>query len=486
MKNKSLGKSFINDVITLSFVPIISQIIGLFLLPIITRIYNPIDFGMFNTFSTIVAFLGVFSTLAYHSSILLPKNSKDSFLIVISCFIFNLIISIFLLLVILIFYDLFLELDDLNQIKNYLLIIPIFVFFHGLYQTLRYFNTRHHNFRIIAFSKITEGLLSKTSNIGYGIYIANNVAGLIYGLLLASFFKNMILIFSLKKYINLLLNFSFRRALKILKRYKKFPIFSLPSELLSRTPAIIVVFFTLRYFDTSILGNYSLAISILAVPTVFFTNSIIEAFSPRVASAIHLNNHKKIIMEVYERIFSLTFYVFIIIIFFGDYLFSFVFGKEWVVAGIIAQILAFRSLVEVVTIPIISLTPIVEKQEIGLYRRVFEVIVTVLSFLLGTYFNNYIYTFIIYSILNSVVIFIISFILINHIKIKLISFINKIKFYFIILIFVIFICFLYKFFAPNSITLLFLFLTVLTLFYYGTVLVYDKKIRNIVLKYIYK
>ena len=36
MKNKSLGKSFINDVITLSFVPIISQIIGLFLLPIIT------------------------------------------------------------------------------------------------------------------------------------------------------------------------------------------------------------------------------------------------------------------------------------------------------------------------------------------------------------------------------------------------------------------------------------------------------------------
>ena len=77
MKTKSKN-SFVDDVITLSFVPILTQFIGLFLLPIITRLYDPYEFGLFNTFSSITAFLGVFSTLAYHSSILLPKNKKDA------------------------------------------------------------------------------------------------------------------------------------------------------------------------------------------------------------------------------------------------------------------------------------------------------------------------------------------------------------------------------------------------------------------------
>ena len=220
----------------------------------------------------------------------------------------------------------------------------------------------------------------------------------------------------------------------------------------------------LRYFDASILGNYSLAITILAVPTVFFTNSIIEAFSPRVADAVHENNHKKIILDVYQRIFSLTFYVFIIIIFFGDHLFSFLFGEEWIIAGIIAQILAFRSLFEVITIPIISLTSIVEKQELGLFRRLSEIIVTVLAFVLGAYFDNYIYTFIMYSIFNSIVICMISYKLINHVDIKLISFYKKIKFYLMILSIVICLCFLYKLFASNSIILFFMFLAVLTFF----------------------
>ena len=171
--------------------------------------------------------------------------------------------------------------------------------------------------------------------------------------------------------------------------------------------------------------------------------------------------------------------------FFGDYLFSFLFGEEWAIAGIIAQILAFRSLFEVVTIPILSLTSIVEKQELGLYRRVLEIIATVLSFVLGSYFENYIYTFIMYSIFNSIVISIISYKVIIHIDIKLISFYHKIKFYLLILMLVICLCFLYKLFASNSLILLFTFLVILTFFYYGMVLVHDNEIRNIFLKYIY-
>ena len=59
MKTKSKN-SFVDDVITLSFVPILTQFIGLFL-PIITLgLYDPYEFGLFNTFSSITAFLDFF------------------------------------------------------------------------------------------------------------------------------------------------------------------------------------------------------------------------------------------------------------------------------------------------------------------------------------------------------------------------------------------------------------------------------------------
>ena len=48
------SNSFIKDIITLSSVPLISQILGLLLTPIVTRIYAPEEFGIFNTFSSIV------------------------------------------------------------------------------------------------------------------------------------------------------------------------------------------------------------------------------------------------------------------------------------------------------------------------------------------------------------------------------------------------------------------------------------------------
>ena len=79
--------SFIKDILTLSSVPLLSQLLGFFLTPIITRIYAPEDFGVLNSFASIVAFLGVFSTLAYHSSILLPKKDRKAFDMLVICLI---------------------------------------------------------------------------------------------------------------------------------------------------------------------------------------------------------------------------------------------------------------------------------------------------------------------------------------------------------------------------------------------------------------
>ena len=265
----------------------------------------------------------------------------------------------------------------------------------------------------------------------------------------------------------------------MLSKYKKFPIFSLPSELLSRVPALLIVFFVLNFFDSDLLGNYSLTISVLAVPTVFFTSSIIEAFSPRVAEAIHSNTHLKVLEEVYERIFSTTFLIFLVLIFFGDKLFSFVFGSSWIIAGILAQILAVRSLFEVVTTPILSLTAIVQKQELNLIRRLSEILVTVLSFYFGSYFDSYIYTFIFYSVLGSISIIIITKILMKQLNLKFITLFNRVKYYIKIISIIVISFTVYKFLELESMTLNIIFLIITCSIYYYLVLKHDEELLNI-------
>ena len=472
-------KNFVNDVLTLSLVPLISQLVGLILLPVITRIYSPSDFGLFNTFSAIVAFLGVFSTLAYHSSILLPKRDESASSILISCLVTSILFSLFILILIFFFHNKIISLFKVENLEAYIFLIPIFIFLHGFFQTMRYWNSRIKNFKKIAQSKISEVISNKSFSIGYGLLVINNVGGLIYSLLIASIIKNLLLVFSIKNLIYILSNIQIKKIFSVLSKYKKFPIFSLPSELLSRVPALLIVFFVLNFFDSGLLGNYSLTMSVLAVPTVFFTSSIIEAFSPRVAEAIHSNTHLKVLEEVYERIFSTTFLIFLVLIFFGDKLFSFVFGSSWIIAGVLAQILAVRSLFEVVTTPILSLTAIVQKQELNLIRRISEILVTVLSFYFGSYFDSYIYTFIFYSVLGSISIIIITKILMNQINLKFITLFNRVKYYIKIISIIIISFTVYKFLELESMTLNIIFLIIICSIYYYLVLKHDEELLNI-------
>ena len=105
----------------------------------------------------------------------------------------------------------------------------------------------------------------------------------------------------------------------------------------------------LRYFDASILGNYFSNNDISVI--VFLQTQLLKAFKELLMQFM-----KIIIKKLFwclPKIFSLTFVYCVII--FVDHLFSFFVWEEWIIAGIIAQILAFESLFEVLTIPIISL-----------------------------------------------------------------------------------------------------------------------------------
>ena len=218
-------RPFITDVITLSSVPIFSQILGFFIVPIVTRLYSPDEFGVSNLLGTIVMLFATFSTMGYHRGIILPKNDKIAIRIVCLCFLIIFIVTLIVAFILLLLNDFIILQSDSPTLGSFLWLSPLFVFFHGIYQVLRFWNLRSSNFGNIAISRVLDIISKKALQLLAGFFGYATAGGLIIADLFAVAFKNISLIRSLNPQI--LCSFSSRNfilnIIAVAKRYKKFP-----------------------------------------------------------------------------------------------------------------------------------------------------------------------------------------------------------------------------------------------------------------------
>jgi len=382
-------KPFAQDVLTLVSVPIVSQIFGILLTPIVTRMYAPEAFGLVNMLGSFIMILAVFSTMGYHGAIILPKNDSTATNILQVCFFSMFCVSAISFLIMMVGKDIIPAMLNAPSLVNYLWLTPIFVFLHGMYMTLRYWKIRLRRFDNLAASRISEIAVRKTCQISAGFLGFATFGSLIYADLATATVKNLVLVRGLGLKIIGFKKFFYLKLIAVAIRYKKFPQFNVWSELLSRLPAVIIAFFIIKYFGQDILGYYGLSLMVLSLPSALISGSISEAFSPRVAMAKHENKHTNLLEKLYVRLVAIMIFPFIILGIFGDRLFPIVFGSEWIQSGVIAQILVFRILFEIIFSPSLSLVDIMNKQELNLIRSIASSLIAVTALLLGAYYNNF-------------------------------------------------------------------------------------------------
>lgn len=75
---KSDKKAFGKDVGKLVSGTVVAQVVGIILIPIITRVFSPEIYGLATIFISIVSILTVVSRLRYELAILLPKGEEKS------------------------------------------------------------------------------------------------------------------------------------------------------------------------------------------------------------------------------------------------------------------------------------------------------------------------------------------------------------------------------------------------------------------------
>lgn len=321
------------------------QFISIATMPLITRLYSPADFGIFSVFLSILSILGPLSTLRFNEAIFLPKDRKNVLnvlaLSIASSFLFSLVV--FFLITLIVDTSLIRNWFNINHYIDYCWLIPLGIFLRGVFLSLNQLVEWQIKFKQLAFTPIIMNSTGRLVAISVGLFFYSGAWGLIGGRLsgLMICILYFLWIGPRKIVTNFKTDITIKNMIRMAKRYKEFAFFGPGSVLLHTASLEILIFIIVSVFSPTIAGLYALGKNMIGVPIGMLGMSLNRVFRQK---AVQLKqNPSELLIETEKFVKYLVYFILpiiMIIAVLGDWLFAFLFGKEWIEAGIYAQVLA--------------------------------------------------------------------------------------------------------------------------------------------------
>lgn len=333
------GSEFVKNAATLISGTAIAQVITLLTAPVLTRIYTPENYGLLGLYIMVTTVVGTLATLQYNNIILITKDEAEAEKALVLCILLSVFFALILLVLVLIlgnYFSLWLKNPGFSK---WLYLAPVSVFFTGWSNAFTYYANRHKLYKLLTVNRIISATLVPVVSIGLGLLL-NGPFGLFAGLVISQVIPAILLSNHFLWKRNIKLDFSIAKVKYLLKKYKSFPLYSLPSEFINNLINQLPVLLIGRYYTPAIVGFYNLSGRILGMPIQLVSTAVGEVFRQKAAHDYHeKGNCVSAFKRTFLASFALSIIPFLTILFFGPVLFSFFFGAKWTEAGIISQVL---------------------------------------------------------------------------------------------------------------------------------------------------
>jgi O-antigen/teichoic acid export membrane protein len=396
--------AFSKNVIILMTGTIIAQAILLAISPLLTRLFTPADFGLFALYFSISQIIVVFITGRYESAIILPEKDEDAINVVALCLIITMAVSICCLLVIFMIKSFFQTFIENKDILKYLYLLPVTVFSIGIYNTFNLWLNRKQHFNNISGGKIIRSIFSSGFSLGFGFSILK-AGGLIIADTLGQMIAGAFVFVKSLKFDRKQITFISKQSIaRQAKRYSQFPKFNVISGLFEKGAGQVPVILLTSFFGASVTGLFSLSQRIIAAPGSLIGVSVGDVFRQHASIEFKENgNCNETFMNLFKILLLIAIIPFTILAITAPFLFSFIFGAEWRIAGEYAQIMTIMFFLSFVVSPLSNMFIIAEKQKIDLIIQIFLFSLVCISFIIGyNIFNHPKVAILLYSITYSV------------------------------------------------------------------------------------
>lgn len=386
--SKSLGKfvakgSVTRNITLIAGGTIIGQAATLVVLPLLTRLYTPADFGAMAIFLALLVPLNAVASLRYEMAIPLPDSERDAQHLLLLALAIVVVLSGVLSLVVMFFAEALLERVNGMALLGYLWLLPLTFLGGGSYHALSHYAIRVQAFRTIAQTKMTQGVGQGLSQALLGL-TGIGLAGLLLGLLvrfwggMVAFVKLVIADFRQQAW-----QLRWATLEQVAQTYKRFPLFSSGGTFLQVASSHLPAFFLAAFFTPQIAGWFSLGQRVLEAPITFLAKSSAQVYLSEASAVTKTGgNLRPLLQATLRRQGSIGLLLVIGVMLPAPWLFPWLFGEAWAVSGRYVQILSLtffsQFLVQTVTAETLAITGQQHWQLVGESLRVVSVIVVFL------------------------------------------------------------------------------------------------------------
>ncbi|WP_042348358.1 lipopolysaccharide biosynthesis protein [Bacillus massiliigorillae] len=303
--------------------------------PLLSRLYNPEVFGIFAIYTSIISVLSVIMTWQYDTAIVLPKKEEDGMKVAIFSSYIVIAMTILVFIIMLLFGDFIANLLGITILSSWLWVVPISVCALGFYQILNNWSIRRKRFKRLSTSQLSRSVSVVSTQVSGG-FIGLGSIGLIGGQIIGQLMASIILGYQVwKDDRREILQANNNNTMGVLARkYKNFPLYSVPQSLLNAVSRNIPPFLLAFFYGPGVVGFYALSLKLVQIPADVIGESIRNVFFQKASE--HYNENGKIRSLMIRATCYLALIAIIpaiIVICFGPQIFSLILGNQWYTAG---------------------------------------------------------------------------------------------------------------------------------------------------------
>jgi len=382
----SKGKSsFTSDVVTLTAGSVFAQALIVLASPVLTRLYDPEDFGLYALFLSLTGILTIVACLRYELAIMLPKRDEEAANLLGLSLILVATTSALMVPVIWILRAPLLGLFNAPGLEPYLWLVPISVFLGGVFSALNYWNSRTKHFKRLSVARVTSSVTSTGTQMGAGLAGYATGGSLIGAGILGMVVSTLVLGGQICRDDHRVFRNSINaKGMKWgLRRHRKFPIFDSWTALMNSISIQLPIFLLSAYFSPAVVGYYALSYRVLHLPINIIGSAVAQVFFQRATVTNFEGDLHDLVENLFIRLIIVGMLPFLMIFLVGEDIFTVFFGTSWAEAGVYAQIMSLWLFFVFITSPLSTLFAVFEKQSTFLLINILLLVVRVATLTFG-------------------------------------------------------------------------------------------------------
>jgi O-antigen/teichoic acid export membrane protein len=354
--------------------------------PSLTRLYSPDDFGILALFAALLSIGSVVASLRYELAIPLPEDDEEAATLLILSLFSLFAVAALSAIPILVFRDDIARLLNTPKASDYLYLLPVGIFFAGIYNLLNFWAIRMKEYAPLAKSKMTQSLIAVGMQLGGAPFgplalLSGHIGGYATGSL-------SLALRTLRQRLAMLRRVRMSGIIVCAKRYQRFPLYSTWGALFNTAGSQLPPILFAVLFSPAVAGIYALANRVLSMPMQLLGQAIANVFFSDAAQAQRDGTLGLLVVGIHRRLAQVGMPPILLILFAGPEMFGYVFGREWRDAGIFAQWLAPWLYLVFIVSPLTGLFDVMARQAIGMFFQCAQLVVRVGAISAGAWLGD--------------------------------------------------------------------------------------------------